>query len=147
MSRDFRDLLSAFNDRKVEYLVVGAHALAAYGHVRATKDLDIWIRAESSNAARIIDSLRDFGAPLQDLSDDDLVTPGIVFQIGVDPIRIDIITSIDGVEFEAAWPARTTVSLFGLEVPIISRTDLIRNKKASGRLQDLADVEKLESRQ
>jgi hypothetical protein len=103
MNQDFRDLLAEFNARGVEYLVVGAHALAAHGHVRATKDLDVWVRPEPSNAGRVIAALVAFGAPLHDLTEADMASPGTIFQIGVAPIRIDVITSIDGVVFEEAW--------------------------------------------
>lgn len=105
MNPDFRDLLAAFNAHGVEYLVVGAHALAAHGHVRATKDLDVWVRPSASNAPRVLNALREFGAPLHDLVEDDLSRPGVVFQIGVAPLRIDVVTKIDGVEFQDAWPA------------------------------------------
>lgn len=144
MNRDLIDLLAAFNAQGVDYLVVGAHALAAYGHVRATKDLDVWVRPSRDNAPRVLGALTVFGAPLHDLTADDLAVPGLVFQIGVPPLRIDVITEIDGVEFPAAWPDRVIVNLDGLPVPVISRHHLITNKKASGRLQDLADVERLE---
>lgn len=106
MNPDFRDLLAAFNARGVEFLVVGAHALAAHGLVRATKDLDLWVRPDSANAPRVLAALADFGAPLQDLTPEDLSRPGLIFQIGVEPIRIDIITAIDGVEFSEAWALR-----------------------------------------
>ena len=144
MNRDWIDLLAAFNALEVDYLVVGAHALAAHGHVRATKDLDVWVRPSRDNAPRVIRALTAFGAPLHDLTAEDLAHPGIIFQIGVPPLRIDVITAIDGVEFAAAWPDRVIVNLDGTPVPVISRHHLIANKKASGRLQDLADVERLE---
>jgi len=144
VNRDFVDLLAAFNDHGVEYLVVGAHALAAHGHVRATKDLDIWVRPDRDNAPRVIEALVEFGAPLHDLTDVDLSAPGLVFQIGVPPLRVDVITDIDGVEFAAAWPDRVEVKLDDIPVQVISRRHLLANKKASGRLQDLADVERLE---
>jgi hypothetical protein len=147
MSPDFRELLLAFNAANVEYLLVGAHALAVYGHVRATKDLDVWIRPEKNNADRVIAALTSFGAPLIDLSRDDLTSSGTVFQIGVPPLRIDLLTTIDGVEFEEAWSDRVTTQFAGLPVFVISRERLIVNKKASGRLQDLADVEQLEKLQ
>jgi hypothetical protein len=142
---DFRDLLAAFNAHGVEYLVVGAHALAAHGHVRATKDLDVWVRPHADNAPRVLAALRDFGAPLHDLVEDDLSRPGLVFQIGVAPVRIDVITAIDGVEFDDAWPARLEARFGGLPVAVLSREHLIANKKATGRLQDRADVERLEN--
>jgi hypothetical protein len=146
MNRDFRDLLSAFNARGVEYVVVGAHALAAHGHVRATKDLDVWVRPEPANAARVLAALKSFGAPLQGLTEADLVSPGLIFQIGVPPVRIDVLTAIDGVEFDEAWETRVRAQIADLDVPVISKEHLIRNKRAAGRLQDLADVEHLEQR-
>jgi hypothetical protein len=142
---DFSDLLATFNANGVEYLVVGAHALAAHGHVRATKDLDVWVRPSLENAPRVLRALAAFGAPLQDLAVEDLSQPGLVFQIGVPPLRVDVLTEIDGVEFESAWPARILAQLGGVGVPVLSRHHLIANKKASGRLQDLADVERLEA--
>ena len=144
LNQDFNDLLSEFNGQHVEYLVVGAHALAAHGHIRATKDLDIWVRPDPANAPRVVRALRAFGAPLQDLSESDLSEPGIVFQIGVDPLRIDILTQIDGVGFDEAWQGRMAASYGGISVFVLSRAHLIRNKRASGRTQDLADIEWLE---
>jgi predicted nucleotidyltransferase len=144
MNRDFRELLSEFSRHGVEYLVIGAHALAAHGHVRATKDLDVFVRADPVNAGRVLDALRVFGAPLGQVSASDFSQPGITFQIGVAPVRIDLCTQIDGVRFEDAWPRRETHRVDGLDVPVIGREDLIANKKATGRLQDLADVEVLE---
>ena len=146
MNRDFRDLLAAFNAHGVEYLVVGAHALAAHGHVRATKDLDVWVRPDAANAKRVIDAIRAFGAPLHDLSESDLSTPGVVFQIGVPPLRIDVLTAIDGVTFEEAWPARMRAELADLAVTVLSKQHTIQNKRAAGRTQDLADIERLEGK-
>jgi len=144
VNRDFVELLSAFNDHEVEYLVVGAHALAAHGHVRATKDLDVWIRPSDTNAAKAHRALAAFGAPLSELSVDDLTNEGTIFQIGVAPVRIDILTHIDGISFDEAWPARLSTRVGGIEASVLSREHLIRNKRASGRLQDLADLERLE---
>ena len=144
MNPDFIDLLATFNAHAVEYIFVGAHALAAHGHVRATKDLDVWVRPSSENAARVLRALVSFGAPLQDLSEEDLAGPGLIFQIGVPPVRIDVITSIDAVDFSAAWDARVEAKIGEIPVPVLSRTHLITNKRAAGRLQDLADVERLE---
>ncbi len=145
MNRDLIELLAEFNARAVEYLVVGAHALAAHGHVRATKDLDLWVRPSPANAAKVMRALRAFGAPLLDLRMEDLTRPGVVFQIGVAPLRIDVTTAIDGVQFNEAWPARLRAKFGGIPVGVLSRRHLIANKKASGRLQDLADVEWLEA--
>ena len=147
MNPDFKELLLAFNAQNVEYLIVGAHALAAYGHVRATKDLDIWVRPEKSNAQRVLDALSDFGAPLSDLTVEDLSRKKTIFQIGLPPVRVDVITDIDGVEFGDAWPDRLEISLAGVPAFVISRHHLITNKKTSARLQDLADVEQLEASQ
>jgi hypothetical protein len=144
VNRDFKDLLAAFNAHHVEFIVVGAHALAAHGHVRATKDLDVWVRPERGNALRVLQALAAFGAPLQDLTEDDLTEPGTIFQIGVPPVRIDVITEIDGVEFSEAWRDRVLTRFSGEPAAVLSREHLISNKKASGRLQDLADVERLE---
>lgn len=144
MSPDFRDLLSTFNAHRVDYLVVGAHALAAHGHVRATGDLDVWVRPEPTNAKRVIEALRAFGAPLLDLGEEDLIRRGTVFQIGIAPLRIDVLTSIDEVTFDEGWADRLTANFADLPVPVLSAKHLIRNKRAVGRTQDLADVEWLE---
>jgi hypothetical protein len=141
---DFKELLLDFNAHNVEYLIVGAHALAAYGHVRATKDIDVWVRPSWENAQKVFKALSDFGAPLGDLVLDDLTKAGTIFQIGVPPLRIDIITKIDGVEFADAWPDRLETGFGGVPAFVISRHHLITNKKTAARLQDLADVEKLE---
>jgi hypothetical protein len=142
---DFKELLLAFNAQNVEYLIVGAHALAAHGHVRATKDLDLWVRPDILNARKVIQALSDFGAPLSDLTADDLSRKKTIFQIGLPPVRIDIITNIDGVEFEEAWPDRLEMSFGDVPAFVISRHHLITNKKTSARLQDLADVQQLEA--
>jgi hypothetical protein len=144
VNQDFVDLLRAFCDQRVEHLIVGAHALAAHGHVRATKDLDVWIRPTPENAARTYRALAAFGAPLVDLQEEDLAIPGTVFQIGVAPVRIDILTRIDAVEFDEAWREKVPASLGGVSTAVLSKELLIKNKRASGRLQDLADVERLE---
>ncbi len=143
MNRDFVEMLAALSAAGAEYLLVGAHALAAHGVVRATGDLDIWVRPTAENAAKVWQALVAFGAPLQELSERDLASPEVVFQIGVVPYRIDVMTSIDGVSFEEAWSRRTAVRLEGQEVPLIGRDDLLRNKRATGRLRDLADAEEL----
>ena len=144
MSQDFRDLFAEFNAFHVEFLIVGAHALAVHGHVRATRDLYVWIRPDPGNARRAIEALNSFGAPTRDLTVEELSQPGLVFQIGVPPVRIDVITSISGVEFDEAWEARVPTRFADQEVSALSRDHLIRNKRASGRTQDLADIEALE---
>jgi hypothetical protein len=145
LNPDYHDMLSALCEEGVEFLVVGAFALAAHGLPRATGDIDIWIRPSPENAQRVWRALHRFGAPTADLTLTDLSNQGIVFQIGVAPRRIDLLTSIDGVQFEAAWARRVTVDLDGLPVPVLSRVDLITNKRASGRPKDLADLAWLET--
>ena len=143
MSQDFRDLLAEFNAHKVDFLVVGAHALAAHGHVRASEVLDLWIRPTRENGQKVIDALVAFGAPLHDLTVDDLSTPGLIFQIGVEPVRIDILTVIDGVDCDVAWRDRMISSFADQPVAVISERHLIENKLAAARPQDLADVERV----
>jgi hypothetical protein len=145
LNRDFSDMLSALSAGDVEFLVVGAHALAAHGRPRATGDLDIWVRPTPANAKRAWKALAEFGAPLRDLQVEDLSRADVVLQIGLPPCRIDILTTIDGVEFEQAWPRRITIDLGGQAVPVIGREDLIANKRATGRPRDAADLAWLES--
>lgn len=145
MNSDYRDLIAEFNAQGVEYIVVGAHALAAHGHVRATKDLDVWIRPTLDNARRVHMALRAFGAALHDLTVEDLASPGVIFQMGVEPLRIDVITAIDGVLFDDAWPRRLKTTFADQSASVLSREDLIKNKSTAARRQDLADVEWLET--
>ena len=145
MNPDFVEMLSALRDAGADYLVVGAHALAAHGRPRATGDLALWVRPTTDNARRVYAALGAFGAPLRDLAVNDLVSPDVVFQIGVAPARIDILTSVSGVRFDEAWPDRLMVRIETLDVPVIGRDALIRNKRAAGRPRDLADVAELEA--
>jgi hypothetical protein len=147
LNPDFQDMLSLFNDENVEYMVVGAYALAYHGLPRATGDIDIWVRRSEENAARIWRALSRFGVPLFELTKDDLRKEGIVFQIGIAPRRIDILTSIDGVEFDEAVLEMERVEIDDLTIPIIGRRQLIQNKKAAGRPQDQVDVIRLEQEQ
>lgn len=140
MSPDFKDLLSEFNAAGVEYLVVGAHALAAHGRVRATGDLDVWVKPEAANARKVLKALAAFGAPITDLTVEDLMKADTIFQIGLPPLRIDVITGIDAVQFDEAWDGRLEVRFSGLSTAVLSLEHLLRNKKAAGRPQDLADV-------
>ncbi len=141
MNPDFHDILSAFCAERAEFLLIGAYALAVHGLPRATGDLDIWVNTVGDNPARVRRGLERFGAPIEQLEADDLSTPDLVFQIGLPPRRIDILTSIDGLEFAGAWSRRIESEVGGLRVPVISRDDLIRNKEATGRPQDIADIE------
>ncbi len=144
LNPDYSDMLSAFSAEGVEYLVVGAYALATHAVPRATGDIDLWVRPTPANAQKVMAALRQFGAPLGELTEADLSTPGLMFQIGVAPRRIDILTAIDGVTFEEAWAGRFNVDMGTQSVPIIGRRELIKNKRATGRTKDLADVELLE---
>jgi hypothetical protein len=143
MNRDFAEMLSALSAAGARFLIVGAHALAAHGVPRATGDLDIWIQPAPGNAPRVFEALRSFGAALFDLGVDDLWKPDTVFQIGLPPSRIDILTSISGVDFDDAWARRIEVTIGDLRVGVIGRADFIANKRASGRAKDLLDLELL----
>jgi hypothetical protein len=140
MNRDFVEMLSALCAAGAEFLVVGAHALAAHGAPRATGDLDIWVRATPENAERVLEALRQFGAPLLDLTKADLLSPDVVFQIGLVPSRVDLLTSISGVEFDRAWRNRIHVTVGELTVPVLGLDDLIANKQATGRPKDRLDL-------
>jgi len=134
-------MLSALNDAGAEYLVVGAFALAAYGNIRATIDIDIWVRPTEENAHRVWKALESFGAPRSKMSVEDFLAPDTVFQIGVAPRRIDLLTSISGVEFDQAWAQRKTTDLGDeMEVAVLGREQLLINKLASGRPKDLVDA-------
>lgn len=149
MNPDFLDLLAALVRAEARFLVVGAHAMAAHGVPRATGDLDVWVQANSENAARVWNALIEFGAPVRalGLSKADLAAPGVVFQMGEPPVRIDLLTSITGVDFDHAWSARSVHRVGALDVPFLGRTALLDNKRATGRSKDLADVEILERRE
>lgn len=144
MNRDFAEMLGALSDQKAEFLVVGAYAMAAHGTPRATGDIDIWVRPTAANAERVWTALEAFGAPLRNLTRADLQTEGVVFQIGIAPNRIDILTRITGVDFAAAWSNRMDIQLEGRTIPVLGKAELIANKKATGRAKDLGDVELLE---
>jgi hypothetical protein len=146
LNPDFLDILFVFLEAGVEFMVVGAYAVAAHGLPRATKDIDLWVGCSQQNAPRIISALERFGAPLSGLTENDFFQPGITFQIGVAPRRIDIVTDIAGVRFAEAYPNRISANLEGISVPVIGRLDLLANKRAAARPQDLVDAEWLESR-
>jgi len=143
MNRDFAEMLSALSEAGAEFLVVGAHALAAHGTPRATGDLDIWVNPTRDNAARVLAALAAYGAPLADLTIDDLTKPDTVFQIGVVPCRVDILSGISGVQFAHAWANRLVVEVEGIQVPVLGRADFKANKRASGRPKDLLDLDLL----
>jgi hypothetical protein len=145
MSPDFLDLLRALSDAEARFLIVGAYAVGVHGRPRATKDLDVWVEASMENSHRVMKGLIAFGAPLMGLTEADLRTPGIGLQIGVEPGRIDVLTRISGVAFEEAWPGRIEADFGeGVRCNVIGLTELLRNKRAAARPQDLADVDGLE---
>jgi hypothetical protein len=141
---DFRDLFYELSAAGVDFLVVGAHAVMLHTAPRYTKDLDIWIRPSVENGRRAYEALRSFGAPMADLSIEDLQTPGTIFQMGMAPNRIDVLTSIDAVDFEEAWQKKVSSTYGGVPIYLLSVEDLIVNKRFVGRLQDKIDIEKLE---
>lgn len=144
VNRDFSDLFAALNDAGARYLVVGAHAVAFYSEPRFTKDLDVWVEPSPANAAKVMTALQTFGAPLSGVLETDLATPGVTLQIGVAPNRIDLATQIDGVSFELAWPNRTETTFGEQRIWLIGRAELVANKKAVGRPQDLLDLATLD---
>lgn len=140
LNQDFRDMLLCLKEAKVDFMIVGAYALAAHGFPRATGDIDIWVRNSPDNAVSIIKALAKFGAFVPDVSEEDFMSPDMVVQIGVEPCRIDITTRIDGVEFSEAWSNKVAITVAELEIYIPSKADLLRNKIASGRDKDLGDI-------
>jgi hypothetical protein len=141
MNQDFVDLLRAFIAADVRFLIVGAYALALHGRPRATGDLDIWIDATAENAPRVMTALREFGAPLDQISESDFAAPGVVYQIGVPPGRIDILTQLTGLAFADAWPERVQMPFGEVDAPFIGRGAFLQNKRATGRPKDLGDIE------
>ena len=144
MNQDFVDLLRAFVDADVRFLVVGAYALALHGRPRATGDLDVWVEATPENAVRVMRALAAFGAPLTEISDTDFAREGITYQIGVPPGRIDILTELTGLTFADAWVDRIRRPFGDVDVDFIGRASFIRNKRATGRPKDLGDIEGME---
>ncbi len=145
MSGDFRDIVSELVQAGVRFMVVGAHALSVHGVPRATADLDIWIDRTPENASRVWKALAAFGAPLDSLgvAREDLLRVDVVVQIGLPPLRVDLMTGLSGVTFVEAWPSRVEAEFEGVRVPFLGREALIRNKTATGRLKDLGDLESL----
>jgi hypothetical protein len=145
MLSDWIELCRLFNDHHVEYLLVGGQAVIAHGYPRLTKDMDLWVRPTQDNGARVLAALTDFGTPMSDFEPERFTDPKTLLMLGRNPFRVDILTDIPGVAFGAAWERRTSVTLDGQQIPLIDLEDLIANKLAVGRLQDLADVEALQA--
>lgn len=142
-NEDYRDILQSFSDEDVDFILVGAYALASHGYPRATMDIDLWVRADPDNAEKVYRALAGFGAPLDAVSVSDFSEEGAIFQIGVAPRRIDIITRISGVDYAEASEAAASEEVGGLMIKILSAEHLIRNKLATGRPRDIDDAENL----
>jgi hypothetical protein len=127
----------------VQFLVVGAYAMGAYGYPRATGDIDLWVMVSPDNSAKVCKALAQFGAPMEQINEKTFCEDGIIFQIGIAPRRIDVITKINGVDFQQAWTARQEIKIDGLNVPFISKDDLIKNKESTGREKDRLDARQL----
>ena len=145
LNEDYKEMLQILLNNEVKFLIVGAYAMGAYGYPRATGDFDIWVETSSNNSRKIYSSLSEFGAPLSDISKDTFTKKGIVFQIGIAPRRIDIITYIDGVNFQDAYKSREDIRLEGLSIPFISKENLIKNKQSTGRKKDKLDADYLKN--
>ena len=144
ISKDFKEFIALLNSHQVKYLVVGGYALAFHGHPRYTKDLDVWILVDPINAHNVIEALKDFGFASLGLNEKDFLTPNTVVQLGQLPHRIDILTTATGIEFANCYPHKQEVVIDGVSISFIDLENLKRNKRATGRHQDLADVEKLQ---
>ena len=143
MNQDFLDLLRAFIDGNVRFLIVGAYALGVHGRPRATGDLDVWVDPTPENATRVLSALEQFGAPTGQVNAEDFSRPGIVFQMGLPPLRIDVLTELSGLTFSEAWPTRTQAAFGPVLADVIGREAFIKNKRATGRARDLGDIEAL----
>ena len=140
LNPDFRDMLSCLIDEGAEFIVVGAYALAAHGFPRATGDIDIWVSVSADNARRIMRAMTKFGAPASGISEEDFKSSDTVIQLGVEQCRIDLLTGIDGVEFRKAWERKVSITVADLEIHILSKADLLKNKLATGRDKDQGDI-------
>jgi len=145
LNQDYKEMLSILLESKVDFLLVGAYAMAAHGFPRATADLDIFVRPSKENAKKVYQALANFGAPMESITIEDFTKRGTIFQVGVIPRRIDVINDIDGVSFEEAFKEKKIVVIEGLKVPIISKQKLIVNKKSTGREKDRLDANRLEN--
>lgn len=145
MNSDFKELLQAFAEAEVRYLIVGGYAVIHYAQPRFTKDLDVWLEPSPDNADRVLEAFRQFGIPLLDLTRDDLASPGTQLSVGVAPTELDFLTTVPGLDFAAAWDSRVTTETEGFSIHYVSREDLILAKKTANRPQDLADLDSLEA--
>lgn len=140
LNEDYKEILQILLNNKVKFLIVGAYAMGAYGYPRATGDFDIWVESSAENSKKIYKSLSEFGAPLSSLTEKTFEEKGIIFQIGVAPRRIDIITHIDGVTFNEAYKTKEIIEIESLQIPFLSKENLIKNKQSTGRGKDKLDA-------
>ena len=143
LNKDYKEMLQILLNNKIKFLVVGAYAMGIHGYPRATGDLDIWVEASTGNSEKIYQSLSEFGAPLSEVTKSTFCEEGIIFQIGVAPRRIDIITKIDGVDFNKAYSDKQEIEVEGIKIPFLSKKNLIKNKESTGREKDKLDVKYL----
>lgn len=144
LNKDFREFIVLLNAHNIKYLVVGGYAVTVHGYPRYTNDIDIWFLIDKSNAENLIKVLKDFGFGSLDITTDDFLNPNKVIQLGYPPNRIDLLTSISGVEFEDCYPKRVTIDIAGIKIDFIDMDNLKKNKLATGRHKDLNDLENLE---
>jgi predicted nucleotidyltransferase len=144
LNQDFKEFIQSLNDNRVRYLVIGGYAVALHGHPRYTKDLDVWIEMKPDNAAKMVKTLEQFGFASLGLKAEDFLVPDQIIQLGYPPNRIDVLSTLEGVEFESCYTSRVQVKIDAVTVNFIDLENLKRNKKATGRTQDLADLENLE---
>ena len=146
LNEDYKEILQILLKNNVRFLVVGAYAMGAHGYPRATGDIDIWVEPSPENSKVVYNSLLEFGAPLEQINPETFIETGIIFQIGVAPRRIDILTFIDGVKFDAAYQNKKTVNIEDIDIPFLSIRDLITNKEATGREKDKLDADYLKNK-
>jgi hypothetical protein len=145
MHSDFNELLEVFEKHGVRFLLIGGWAVGLHSTPRYTKDLDLLVDSSMENAKRVFSALREYGAPLSQISPEDFSDPGTFYQFGKPPLQVDILNTIPGVEFDAAWETRMIQQVGGIEIPVIGKQELIQAKQASGRPQDLIDVQQLQA--
>jgi predicted nucleotidyltransferase len=143
LNQDFKEFIQSLNDNGVRYLVIGGYAVALHGHPRYTKDLDVWVEMRPGNAAKMVKALEQFGFASLGLKAEDFLVPDQIIQLGYPPNRIDVLSTLEGIEFESCYASRVQVEIDGVTVNFIDLENLKRNKKATGRIQDLADLENL----
>ena len=143
MNLDLTELLRSLNEFRVKYLVIGGYAVSYHSEPRYTKDLDIWVEPSVGNSKKLVSTLSDYGAPVDNLAVDDFAKPGLLYVFGIPPNRVDILTSPKGCRFATAWKNKVTVSVQGVRAKFIGKNDLLKLKRAAGRAQGLIDIEKL----